>query len=705
MRRVLVAIFCTSVLVACSSPDSTSTDAASETATVDTAAPVGAATPYELFIDAVGDAEPTAQQALDWFVSLTGATVPGGEPSFGIVGGAVSFDGALDGVVDHWDEYSADQQAALIDLLRPIDAAAPATAEGALGSPMAGLRAPTIAVDPDLQALVAPVNEEVGRLLGTTIDAASIALRPINAQLVEGTAHALAEGPSFGWRAPGAGCTIVYGRAFSNSTLSHQRALLAHEIAHCHAFLNASAADNAALPKWYSEGSAAWVGEVIGGGSGVNVVRSFWKAFLDGNASLATGDRGYSFLRDTYGYSAIGVFQWAAERQGQATIGASIIANLGASTEAKLEFLFGTAGTPQREELLSSFATAPVRRPLGPSWQFRGIGLDSFGLGGVGRTMVDHPLTSGAALDLALSDGGRIGTAALTITPAADVDLVHIATTGYGRISWNGEGERFSVDGSIDQVYCVGEACRCAESLRDRADVIPVSEGAQAVVALAADDGVPMRVVAKGYHLADGSCDPCPAAGPSRAIHSSSGQPGSDSVAASDPICGPGTTVAPADASCLVGTWLVDNNAMASAFQAITSVPGAPPSTQSVSGTFAVEFRADGTMSVNVVDWTTAATEDGPVGTPPILFESVFNGSTSGTWTADAVTLSIVNAGTFGGRAFITIAGTRSEITGPQLPNLPVGNGASNYVCTPEGQLVIRARVAGAVDLTFNRSG
>ena len=118
-----------------------------------------------------------------------------------------------------------------------------------------------------------------------------------------------------------------------------------------------------------------------------------------------------------------------------------------------------------------------------------------------------------------------------------------------------------------------------------------------------------------------------------------------------------------------------------------------------------MQVNADGTMTVSATDWTITSEQQGPAGTPPLLFESVFNGATSGTWTADATTFTANTTGAFGGRAYITIGHTRTEVTGPQLPNLPVGTGTSNYVCTPEGGLVLRARVPGAVDVTFNRSG
>ncbi|MEQ1872566.1 MAG: hypothetical protein ABL953_02475 [Ilumatobacteraceae bacterium] len=705
MRSTVSLLLVISVIAGCNSSEES---AASDETTVDTtdnSAPDDEMSPYELFSAAVGEAPVTAQQALDWFVSLTGLNVPGSEPTFGRVSGPVLLDASLNQLVEHWNEYSAEQQAALVELLRVVDSPAPDDTEGAAAAPRAGLVRSVTAVDPALQALVVPVNDEVGRLLGSTLNPSTIVLQPINAELV-GTAHAEANSGSelFGWR-PSSDCTIVYGRAFSRATITQQRALLAHEISHCHVFSHASVPDVAGLPKWYFEGSASWVGEVIGQGSGADLVGGFWRTFLAGNATLPTGDRGYSFLNDRLGYSAIGVFQWAAERQGVATIGRSIIANLKKSTEEKLEFLFGTPGTPQREALLSSFATSPVRRPFGPSWQFTGIGLGSFGIGGVGRKTVDHTLATDVELRLQLADGGRIGTAALTITPTADVDLVHLAIVGYGKVNWNGEGEVASEDGSIDQVYCVGEACRCAESLRDRTDVIPLSEGATAVVALSADAGMPIRVAAKGYHLADGSCDPCPAAGPSRATHSGALVYNANALpAGSDPICSPDTTL-PVDETCLVGAWTVDNAVMATAFQALTNAAGGPAGTQVVTGSFSMQVNADGTMAITVVDWTTAGEEAGPAGTPPVLFESVFNGATTGTWTADATSFTTATTGIFGGRAFITIAGTRSEITGVPLANLPVGNGTSSYVCTPEGGLVLRARVRGGVDLTFTRTG
>lgn len=203
----------------------------------------------------------------------------------------------------------------------------------------------------------------------------------------------------------------------------------------------------------------------------------------------------------------------------------------------------------------------------------------------------------------------------------------------------------------------------------------------------------------------DRLCDPCPAAGPSRASHSDPRNLTANLARTVPPICEPATTVAEDPVACLVGDWLVDNAAMALAFQALTSVPGTPGN-QVVEGSFSIRIGADGTMEVSVVDWTVTSEQAGPEGTPPILFESIFNGAVTGKWRADATTFTTSNTtGVLGGRAYITIAGTRTEVTGPQLPNLPVGNGASSYLCTPDGGLVIRARAAGAVDLVFVRSG
>jgi hypothetical protein len=660
-----------------------------------------AATPYDRFNEAVGENQPSPQQALDWFVSLTGIALPGARASFGAVTGPVTFSDSLRLLADNWSAVTDEQRAAVRAALAPsADApAGVAASSGLLGRSVAGVTP----VDPALAAMVDSVNREVAALMGTSVASSDIVLRAISAELV-GTAHAEANSDNDFFGVPLSNqCTIVYGRLFSSAPLSQQRALLAHEISHCHLYTVTTNEQFDALPRWYAEGSAAWIGEVVGGGSGVPIVGGWWGTFLRGHP-VAEADRGYSFFRDTLGYSAIGLFQWAAERQGQATVARGIAANVGLSTEAKLESLFGSEGSVAREAALTSFATAPIRRPYGAGWNFAGIGLASFGLGSTGRMMADHSLTTTEEFRTQLAEGSRIGAAALTLTPAANIDLVHITTVGHGAVTWEGAAEVASVGGFIDQVFCIGEACRCADSLRGRSDVRPVPDGVKAVIALASDTGMPMRVAAKGYALPDGSCDPCPVAGPARATHGAA-RPADAATPAPDPLCGGESTTtvpAPDGAGCVVGIWVVDNEAMVRAFQAVTAVPGAPPGDQQVTGSFAMQVNADGTMTITVAGWTVTSRQTGPEGVD-ILFEAVFDGSTAGTWSATDSTFSTNTTGSYGGRSYITVAGVRTEVTGGMLPSLPIGAATSNAVCTDAG-LTLRASGAGAIDMVFVRT-
>jgi hypothetical protein len=662
-----------------------------------------------LIADLQGE-EPSPQQALDWFVSLSGAEIPGASAVYGRVEGPVSFTHVLEWLEHDWEQFSTEQQVALQTTLALVDPQA-AGAGAAVRRPLA---------EPQwLRDLVVDTNRQVGTLLGHTIDAANIVTAEINDGSL-GTGLAEARGnPShlFGVRVSSE-CLIVYGGGFLAASRAHQLSALAHEITHCHqhdASTFATAEAHSSIAKWYQEGSAGWVGEVVSRNSGFPMARSWWSVYFRGDAVTPAGLWGYALAADSTGYSSIGAFQWAAERMGEQELARGILTHMNESTEDKLDWLFGDAGTPSRERLAAQWAAQASRRSgWGANWYMAGLGLAAHGLASSGRSPNELQLRPGVELTGAGNVGTQLAAITITIVPTAGVDLISLGATGWSVVTAEGRGEKFSTGARLGQVFCVGAACSC-RAARSEGPPIEIEPGTKVVLAMASDVGVAARWSVKGYDLPDdgSDCDPCPAAGPARRSPAGAAPP--------DPVCGGNTesTSVPTtvdEGGCLVGSWLVDNTVMGAAFLRAVSTPGggAPPSNftdAQVTGTWTLLIGADGSLVMTASGWTLSGTATGPPGlgsTEEVEFNIAitFNGTVSAGWSASASRLTITGAsGLLAAKATATVYGQQFDVTGPSLSNLPLAsNSTSSYTCDG-GVLVITATASNAIPLTFNRVG
>ncbi len=722
-RRLALAVAPVLLLAAVSCSDGgSSATTASSTATTDeggqlTEADTGA---WGAFLTELDGQEPNAQQVLDWYVSLSGSKIPGATAKYGSVDGLVSFTHVVDWIEEQWDGFTLEQQAALQADFAFVDGP-PITATG--GS--AAARRIAGAEPAWLRQMLVDVNEQVSNLLGHHIDMANVVTRQVSASTL-GTALAEAKGnPShlFGGRVSSE-CLIIYGAALAAAPRSQQVSALAHELTHCHQHDASTAATGDGhneLPAWYMEGSAGWVGEVVAGNSGLPAAQTWWSSYFYGNARTTSGLLGYNFLGDSTGYTAIGMFQWAAERTSVAAVGDGLLTHMNESTEDKLDWLFGTAGTPEREQLAAKWAAQASRRSWSANWNMNGVGLGALGLAGTGRTLNALQLRPGVELSGQGNAGTNLTAISLSIVPTAQVDLIAVGVSGWSVVTAGGRGEKFSTAARLAQVYCVGEACSCRSARAGGVEPVRIEPGTNVAIAMASDVGIGVRWSIKGYDLPDdgSDCDPCPEAGVARPAHSPARVAGV--AAPPDPVCGgtvPLVTAEPAggDATCLVGTWQVNNTVMAATFLSTVTTPGsgAPPSDfthSEVTGSWVLTLGADGAMTMTATNWALTGTVAGPPGlgvnpNPMIDITITFNGTVAGRWTASGSSFTVSGAG--GGlsaKATASFAGQTFDVTGPNMTNLPIaGNSSSTYTCGG-GVLVLTPSVANSMPMTFEQIG
>ena len=414
---------------------------------------------------------------------------------------------------------------------------------------------------------------------------------------------------------------------------------VSHEVFHCFQY---DLVNTNPLPRWIVEGLAAYAGEVFAGGTAQS--SSWWERWVEEPTRSLTARS----------YDAIGIYS-ASAALGHDPFGFadSLL------RDPRFETVEAVTGTGIRDQLGTHYANEP-----GWGGQFLIVGP-----GAPATKARRSPLTwAGATASFPrVVTPGSIAATAYSFTAPGDVLVV--ASTGFGGVHFsNGAAERFA--GGYLGAFCLlpgGCVCPGEASARD------------GLVAASADGFVGVGP------------------GDTPEFTSQSLEEYCASVL-------PTTTLPPDDlggAGCVVGSWVVDNTAMAQAFQAATAIPGTPSGNQQVTGSFTMQVNADGTIAITVTAWTITSLQTGPEGAD-ILFEVVFAGSTAGSWSATDSTFSTNTAGSYGGRSYITVAGVRTEVTGGLLPSLPIGAATSNAVCTAAG-LTLRAGGAGAIDMVFVR--
>lgn len=181
--------------------------------------------------------------------------------------------GALRWTLAHWEQLTAEQQAAVEGYLSP---GAP-TGRG----PVLAMTGRVLAAEPDEQVLaelIAQVEDVIAQNLGRDLGV-PIELH-VAPSLEEADADALTNGVDAGGGmfGPMAKCVITLTKNGSDLASDVESgaqpsglitSLMAHEVFHCFEMaLSIDLVDSYTRPPWVVEGLAEWVGETVAGGSG-----------------------------------------------------------------------------------------------------------------------------------------------------------------------------------------------------------------------------------------------------------------------------------------------------------------------------------------------------------------------------------------------------------------------------------------------------
>jgi len=246
--------------------------------------------------------------------SVVFGPLPGVEPPTGDPAVSVSASGPTRWILNHWDELTPDQQAA-VDRYLAVDGPASVRTD-----PIAALNPLTADV---LDAsgfqrladeMAVKVGEKLGRTLGVPID---VVLRDLVASgedkivwantipLDAAGKHAVKTTPKM------ARCQVQVGKATQAfSGVVDQEAVLAHEVFHCFQYaLAKKLGDVMAMPAWLAEGAGAWVGEEIAAG-GSSIGNKYWLGWMS-SPTLGLFKREYTAIGFYANLKTNGVDVWS----------------------------------------------------------------------------------------------------------------------------------------------------------------------------------------------------------------------------------------------------------------------------------------------------------------------------------------------------------------------------------------------------------
>ncbi len=277
---------------------------------------------------------------------------------------------AIRWIRDHIDELTAEQRAVVEAVLAPPPGESRVGVLASLGG-QARLTPPlalgvTVAADPEapyeeaLRRADAGISASLGRTLGVSYIFNINKSPPTDRGEEVATALAYA----FLWpRSSGEfDCWIYANPEMTDRLLSGEygsselNATMAHELFHCYQFdLLEKAGRPQTGPDWVIEGQAEWVGEAVGGPSGIGT--GWWARYLTSPDVLA--------FRRTY--SAVGIYEHLAE------IGRNPWQFLDAMLLAPSNEQAFMATYADREDFLDTWASGLFRRPdLGDAWNVQG---------------------------------------------------------------------------------------------------------------------------------------------------------------------------------------------------------------------------------------------------------------------------------------------------------------------------------------------
>lgn len=296
------------------------------------------------------------------FGPIPGVETPEGDPE--VIGSA---SGPTRWILNHWDELTSDQQAAVHGYLA-VDG--PASAQ-------AGLIAAAGPVTADVldqsgfkrlaDEMVAKVGAKLNRTLGVPVDVVFRDLPPpkpgdiiyANTVPLDAAGEAAVEStPKM------ARCQVQVGKATQAlDGVVEQEAVLAHEVFHCYQYaLATKLADAKAMPAWLAEGAGAWVGEEIAAG-GSTIGNHYWLGWMS-QPKYSLFEREYSAIGFFAHLKTSGVDVWSLLDKMQ-------LAAIGKSADAYLIAVGGAQGDTAIDAWAPSYVSD---QGLGTEWFMDGPG-------------------------------------------------------------------------------------------------------------------------------------------------------------------------------------------------------------------------------------------------------------------------------------------------------------------------------------------
>jgi len=400
-------------------------------------------TAWETVISGITEDGVPLQVALEAFALAIGP-LPGVETPEGPSQRIASGSGALRWTLGHWDELTAEQQAAIERYLEP--------GETTGAGPVLAMTGQVQAAEPDEQVLVeliAQVEDVIAQNLGRELGV------PIELHVASGMDGskflALATGTDANgkWFGPMVKCEIFLTNSGSELAskveaggvpAAQMTALMAHEVFHCfERALSINLAETYARPPWVLEGLAEWVGETVAGGP-QTITWSRW--LTEPQHSLYTRE-----------YSAIGFY--AHLQENGADVWSTIDHIIEGSDEGN-EPAYLTAIGAAGPGVLTTWGPGVYRDPTrSPEWDQDGPGI----------TPEKYPPRADFP---EVANGSQFALAAGPL--AADIwdtelnaEVVTLGGTGFGMMLLP-DGAELVLDGTLAEVLCTNpEGCSCPE--------------------------------------------------------------------------------------------------------------------------------------------------------------------------------------------------------------------------------------------------
>jgi hypothetical protein len=429
-------------------------------------------------------------------------------------------------------------------------------------------------------------------------------------------------------------CVIVLGQELTRWDETRQVSAIMHEVTHCHQIQVhpfGRFGFNANKVPWMDEGYAVWAGEAFTGGTLVS--RPFWNQYLRGGI----GSRSDGFQLFAGDYRAHGFYSMLAAGGVNPWDEFVVWFNgLRANHVSNIERYQAMIAGADPEVVAGWTASASRNDTLGAPWNSdHGPGIE---LTATRRT--SSRVDPGTAVSAAPAEQRYV--VYDVFAPADEVSLIKLSAKGLGTLRWEDDAwnEQFTVTGTLDRTWCVGEDCVCEDGTSPAPDALlaPISAGQQPTLhaALLGAPGTGAQLDVSIATLEDACEEPEPSVGPLD--------------------------------SCLFGIWNPDpqqfQDLVLRLYRGISAISGL-----TLEGTIDLTFYDDGTFfhTYNGVKGTGIV--DG------VTYTATWSGGSFGTWEASGGVMSLTFTGS-------DIAVTLAPIPIPSpAPPIPTATVEATYDC------------------------